>query len=380
VLARTLALTAAAAVILGGAAVRAQPAPPAPAPAPAPPAPAPDPGPDEATVPDDVQLPEVITPPPGFDRDRAWSLYDSAFRDAAAGDLSLARERLERLASRWPAHPARAHADALLERTGPRRRDPDGASDVARGELVFWSTLGGVSLAAHLCVAFDCTTDRAYAAAYTFSVGGALAGSLLASRRGIRQGEAQLYNSAQTWGAWNALLVNDGFPGTADQAGVAIAMQLGGLAAGVGLWHAWRPTQGDVALTNTFLLWGTVLTLWGHLLADEVPSIRTVVVAGDAALLLGALVSREVKMSRGRTLLIDVGGILGTLTGALLGAGADDESGIGIALMIGTAAGLGIAAAGTKDWDKAPPVKVAPAVIPGPSRSAGYGVSAGFAF
>ncbi|HSK03323.1 MAG TPA: hypothetical protein VK932_18855 [Kofleriaceae bacterium] len=373
-LARTFALTAAAAVLLGGAAARAQPA------QPAQPAPAPGPAPDEATVPDDVQFPEVITPPPGFERDRAWSLYDSAFRDAAAGDLSLARERLERLASRWPAHPARSRADALLERTGPRRRDPDGASNVARGELVFWSTLGGVSLAAHLCVAFDCTSDRAYAAAYTFSVGGALAGSILASRRGIRQGEAQLYNSAQTWGAWNALLINDGFPETAEQAGVAIAMQLGGLAAGVGLWQAWRPTQGDVALTNTFLLWSTVMTLWGHIIAEEEPAIETVVIAGDVALLLGALVSREVKMSRGRTLLIDVGGILGTLTGALLGAGADDASILGITLMIGTGAGLGLAAVGTKSWDKAPSVKVAPAVIPGPARSAGYGFSAGFSF
>lgn len=365
-LARTFALTAAAAVILGGAAARAQPAP--------------GPAPDEATVPEDVEFPEVITPPPGFERDRAWTLYDRAFRDAAAGDLSLARERLERLASRWPAHPARSRADALLGRVGPRRDDPNRASNVARGELVFWSTLGGVSLAANLCVAIDCITDREYAAVYTFTIGGALAGSLLASRRGIRQGEAQLYNSAQTWGAWNALLVNDGFPDTAEQAGVAIALQLGGLAAGVGLWQAWRPTQGDVALTNTFLLWGTVMTLWGHLIADEEPSIQSVVIAGDVSLLLGALVSREVKMSRGRTLLIDVGGILGTLTGALIGAGADGDTGIGIALLLGTGAGLGLAVAGTTSWDKAPPVQVAPAVIPGPGRSAGYGFSAGFAF
>jgi hypothetical protein len=365
VLARTLALVVAAAV-LGGAAARAQPAP--------------GPGPDEATVPDDVELPEVITTPPGFERDRAWSMYDSAFRDAAAGDPSLARERLERIAARWPAHPARSRADALLERNGPRRRDPGGASNVARGELVFWSTLGGVSLAAHLCVALDCSSDREHAAAYTFSVGGALAGSLLASRRGIRQGEAQLYNSAQTWAAWNALLVNDGFADTAEQAGVAIAMQLGGLAAGIGLWQVWRPTQGDVALTNTFLLWGTVMTLWGHVIADKEPDLQTVIIAGDVALLAGALVSREIKMSRGRTLLIDVGGILGTLAGALIGVGTEEESSLGIALLLGTGAGLGIAAAGTMSWDKAPPVKVAPAIIPGPSRSAGYGFSAGFSF
>ncbi len=375
-LARTFALTAAAAVILGGAAAHAQPAPPAQPTA----QPAPGPGPDEATVPDDVKFPEVITPPPGFDRDRAWSMYDSAFRDAAAGDLPRAKDRLDSLASRWPAHPARSRADALMGRLGPRRGERGAASNVARGELVFWSTVGGVSLAANLCVAFDCNSDRAYAAAYTFTIGGSLAASLLASRGGIQQGEAQLYNSAQTWASWNALLVNDGFAETPEEAGVSIAMQLGGLAAGIGLWQVWRPTQGDVALTNTFLLWGTVMTLWGHLMADEEPELETVVIAGDISLLLGALVSREVKMSRGRTLLIDVGGILGTLTGALLAAGADDESGIGTGLMLGTAAGLGIAVAGTLSWDKPAPVQVAPAVIPGPARSTGYGFSAGFSF
>jgi hypothetical protein len=191
---------------------------------------------------------------------------------------------------------------------------------------------------------------------------------------------AQLYNSAQSWAAWIALLVNDGFAVSAEQAGVAIAMQLGGLAAGIGLWQVWRPTQGDVSLTNTFLLWGTVMTLWGHVIADKEPDLQTVIIAGDVALLAGALVSREIKMSRGRSLLIDVGGILGTLAGELIGVGTEDERSLVFALLLGTGAGLGIAAAGTMSWDKAPPVKVAPAIIPGPSRSAGYGFSAGFSF
>jgi hypothetical protein len=251
---------------------------------------------------------------------------------------------------------------------------------VARGELVFWSTLGGLVIAANLCVAITCSSDREYAGVYTLAIGGALAGSLLATQRGIRQGEAQLYNSAQTWGAWNALLINNGFPETGEQAGVAIAMQLGGLAAGVGLWPAWQPTQGDVALTNTFLLWGTVLTVWGHLAADEEPSLRNVIIAGDVSLLAGALISRSVEMSRGRTLLIDVGGILGMLTGGLLAASTEEERMAGVMLLAGTSAGLGLGLAGTMDWDKPPPVKVAPAVIPGPNRSTGYGFSAGFAF
>jgi hypothetical protein len=393
VLARALALVViAAAAAAGGGTARAQgvPAPVGPAPAPIGPAPAPigpapaPPAPAAAptapapavTVPENPRFPDVIQPPPGFDRDPAWAEYDGAFRDAAAGDVKAARARLTDLTARWPGHPAQRRAAALLERLRAR----EAASNVARGELVFWSTLGGVSLAANLCVAIDCSTAREYAGVYTLSIGGALAASLLASQRGIHQGEAQLYNSAQTWGAWNALLINDGFPDTSAQASIAIAAQLGGLAAGVGLWQTWRPTQGDVALTNTFLLWGSVMTVWGHVIASTTPDLQTVIAVGDASLLIGALVSTQVKMSRGRTLLIDIGGVLGAMTGGLVALGADSDTAVGVLLMGGTAAGLGIAVAGTLNWDKAPPVQVAPAVLDGPSRSKGYGVAAGFSF
>jgi hypothetical protein len=326
------------------------------------------------------RFPDVIQPPPGFNTDSAWILYDGAFRDAAAGNLKLARSRLWEIAARWPGHPAEARAEALLDRLRPRATGRRGPSNVARGEFVFGTTLGGISVAANLCAAIECSSDREYAGVYTLTVGGALVLSLAASRKGIHQGEAQLYNSAQTWGAWNALLVNDGFPESGGRASVAIALQLGGLAAGIGAWQAWRPTQGDVALTNTFLLWGTVMTLYAHLAAEEDPQLRTVIAAGDISLLLGALVARKVDMSRGRTLLIDIGGVLGMLAGGLVGIAADDETGIGVALILGTGGGLAIAAAATSDWDQAKPVKVAPAVLPGPNRTLGYGVTAGFAF
>ena len=341
-------------------------------------APAPPPAPPpEATVPADPRFPEVIEAPPGFDRDPAWSEYDGAFRDAAAGDLARAKVRLARLAQRWPGHPAEARARALIE----RREDPYAASNLARGELVFWSTVGGVSLAANLCVALECRSDRAFAGAYTLSIGGSLAASLAASRRGVRKGEAQLYNSAQTWGGLNALAINDGFPGSATEASVAIAMQAGGLLAGIGLWQLWRPAQGDVALTNTFLVWGGVLTVWGLLAADAELSWRPVVIAGDVSLLLGAAISQSVHVSRGRTFLIDVGGILGVLAGGLVATGTETDAGAGVALMVGTAAGLGIAAAVTRGFDApSPPVQVAPAALDGPGRSRGYGLAAGFSF
>jgi hypothetical protein len=198
----------------------------------------------------------------------------------------------------------------------------------------------------------------------------------VASRNGVAQGEAQLYNSAQTWGSWTALAINDGFASTSGEAAIALGSQGAGLLAGIGLWRTWHPTQGDVALTNSFLLWSTVLTLWGYVAADSDPSLRAVVLAGDVGILLGAMTSTQVKMSRGRTLLIDVGGVLGILGGGLVAVGTEEA---GVPLLIGTAAGLGLAAAATQDWD-APPVTIAPTRVIGATGTPGWGVSAAFRF
>jgi len=318
------------------------------------------------------------TAPPPRELDPAWAAYDGAFSRAAAGDRAGASTRLLELSTRWPQHPAGARATQLVRRSEPRSLDPDAPSTVARGELVFWSTVGGVFTGANVCVIAGCSTPRETAAVYTITVGGSLALALAASHHGVAQGEAQLYNSAQSWGTWNGLAINNRFASDAGEAGVALAAQGVGLVAGIGLWRTWHPTQGDVALTNSFLLWSTVLTLWGHLAADTEPSLRGVVVAGDIGLVLGALTSTKVKMSRGRTLLIDVGGVLGILGGGLVAVGTRSATGAGVSLMLGTGVGLAIAAASTTDWDA--PVTIAPTRITGPSGARAWGVSAAVGF
>ena len=257
----------------------------------------------------------------------------------------------------------------------PRAVDPDAPDAVARGELVFWSTVGGIFTAANVCVMAGCRSQREYAGVYTLTVGGSLGLAALASRNGVAQGEAQLYNSAQTWGSWNAVAINDGFARDSGEAAVAVGAQAGGLLAGIGLWRTWHPTQGDVALTNSFLLWSTVLSLWVDVAADREPTLREVVLVGDVGLVLGALVSTRAKMSRGRTLLVDVGGVIGVLGGGLIGVGTRSSGPLGTSLLIGTAAGLGIAAVSTRNWD-APHVAIAPARITGPAGGKGWGISA----
>jgi hypothetical protein len=323
--------------------------------------------------------PPPAEPVPPSPSDPAWQVYDEAFALAARGDRAAAHHRLAELAARWPGHPAAMQATSLVGELAPRPLSPH--SKVARGELAFWSTVGGVFIAANVCVIAECSTDRETAAVYTISVGGSLALALVASRNGVEQGEAQLYNSAQTWGSWNGLAINNDFASETDQAATALAAQGAGLIAGIGLWQAWRPTQGDVALTNTFFLWSTVLSLWGHLAADSDVTLRRTVIAGDIGIVAGALVSTQVKMSRGRTLLIDIGGVLGILAGGLVAINTDSEQGVGTSLLLGTGLGLGIAALATDDWD-VPDTKVtvSPTRLTDPRGQSVWGVSAGFGF
>src|ERR1044071_3916391 len=296
-------------VFLGAGAARGQPAaaPPATAPPAAPPTAAP------ATAAPATAAPTTAAPDGAGDIDPAWRAYDDAFARAAAGDRGSAGAKLREVGEKWPGHPAGVRAIAVAREGEPRAVDPDAPDAVAPGELVFWSTVGGIFTAANVCVMAGCRSQREYAGVYTLTVGGSLGLAALASRNGVAQGEAQLYNSAQTWGSWNAVAINDGFARDSGEAAVAVGAQAGGLLAGIGLWRTWHPTQGDVALTNSFLLWSTVLSLWVDVAADREPTLREVVLVGDVGLVLGALVSTRAKMSRGRTLLVDVGLVLGAL-------------------------------------------------------------------
>jgi hypothetical protein len=316
--------------------------------------------------------------PPAAEHDPAWNAYDDAFSRAATGDRAAASAQLDDLSQRWPLHPAAARATSMVRVRAPGPPDPDAPSRVARGELVFWSTIGGVFTGANLCVIASCKTPRETAAIYTISVGGSLALAVAASHGGVAEGEAQLYNSAQTWGSWNGLAINNRFADRPGEAAIALGSQGAGLLAGIGLWRTWHPTQGDVALTNSFLLWSSVLTLWGSFAVGSEPTLRLTVVAGDIGLVLGGLASTRVRMSRGRTLLIDVGGVLGILGGGLVAAGSGSDTAAGVALLVGTAAGLAIATAATRDWDV--PVTIAPTRITGASGARGWGVSAVLGF
>jgi len=349
-------------------------------PAGAPPAEAP---PAEAPPPEAPPAEAPSAAAPSAAVDPAWGTYDRAFAELGKGDRVEARADLLELTTRWPGHPAAGQAALRLAqidaRAAVRRTRGTSANRVARGEVVFWSTAGSVLIARDLCID-NCSSDRESAAVYSLAVGAALGVSLLATRHGVEPAEAQLYNASQTWGSWNALAINDGFADNEQEAAISIGAQFGGLAAGLGLWRVWRPSPGEVALANSGLLWGAVLSLYGHLLADDEPSMTTVVALGDVGLITGALIAHQVPMSRGRTLLIDLGGVLGTLAGGLISFSADDAQTAGGILFTTTAAGLVIAGIATRGWDvKAPgSMRVVPARVGTPGAGASWGAAVAF--
>lgn len=302
------------------------------------------------------------------DVDPAWALYDRAFERLGRHEDDAAKADLDRVIAQFPEHPAAHAARARLLDLGlaaqARDAEAKAAPDrIARGELVFWSTIGGLYVGANLCVD-HCTSEREGSAVYSLSAGGALAIAVLASGN-VKEGEAQLYNSAQVWGAWNAFGWNDGFAHTSGQAYNTIAAQAGGLLAGIGLWRAWHPTSGDVALANSGLLWGTVLSAFGQLAVSGNAQLDATVAYSDLGLLAAAVLSSRVSMSRGRTLLLDLGGVLGMLGGGLVALSLHSDQQVGASFLVGTSLGLGLSAVATRNWDDAPslPVTFAPARI-----------------
>ncbi len=327
-------------------------------------------------------------------RDSAWQLYDRGFARLADDQPELARKLLADLVQRFPDHPAAAEAgrrlaeiDAYLaSRAKPVEppNDPhaEPPNQLARGELALTMTTHGVLLGLDAYEMLDCDSARCTVSALMLGGGLGLGASLYFSRHGITPGHTQLLSSAITWGGWNGLFINDGFPATPGEAGVQFASQLVGLAGGLGLWRVWRPTSGEVAMVNTAGFWTAILTVLGHGMVGKFGDIefRTIAVAADLGLFVGGLLTTRLPgISRGRTLLIDTGGVLGFLAGGLIVVTTDpDSEEVGLTtLFVGTAAGLGLGALATRRWDVPKPPGNARLTI-SPMGRRGWGASVMF--
>lgn len=323
--------------------------------------------------------------------DTAWRLFRDAAVALAKGDHAAAEATLRVLLSTFPEHPASEHAvDVLVAlgrqssapgdapRTGDRWRAFDlGArlrdeskTGLARAELVSAQTLHGLATGIELCVLADCDDVRVVIGTVMLSSGLGLGASWFLSKGGITAGNAAAINAGTEWGAWNALALNLALDTEKEEtiAGTLLLGQLAGTGAGLLAWHLARPSAGDVSFSNSVGLWSGVLAGLLVNLSDDTGEDETftaALVASDVGLVAGALLTRYIPMSRGRALLLDLGGGLGLLFGLgtdILIRGDDarrqDVLGAGA---LGTVAGLALTYWLTESWDvpDAPPVSVA---------------------
>ena len=320
--------------------------------------------------------------------DPAWRLYDRAFELLAKDDKPGARALLDQLRSQFPDHPAATQAalrvteliDAGSE--PPAVDNPRHVSKFARGELSLLLTIHGVYLGQNICRLADCSGTRSNATSVMLGGALGLGGALLGTRRGISQGHAQLLESAPIWGIWNTMLIHDDTPFEDHTELTSLLLQAGGFAAGLGLAQVWRPSSGQIAMANTGFTWAQVLYLFAAGAVGDAFSLRYMAAMGDIGIITGAALGKvmEDDMSRGRTLVIDAGGILGALTGGLVAviSQADTNAGVFTPLLLGTASGLFVAGYATRNWrasgsDKASPARLT--VMPMGQRGWGAGVS-----
>ena len=334
----------------------------------------------------------------------AWALYEEAFSQAASGQDDAALRTLEVLHARHPGTgaevlggelqrfiegrrlgatsqpPSAALVARLKDYRPPERAAAPGVAERAaagkvygslsaalhdeqpnngsRAELVLVQTLNGISLGVEGYLAAFPSSSSWTVQTLTGAalLGGAVGAgaSLFYSANGVTAGQALSVNSGSAWGAFHGLALslasNQGFQG------LTTALLVGQLAGTVGGHFAWSGlglSAGDMSLMNSVGLYSLSAVALASLAFNvSFPGnhwATALLLAGDAGLLGGYFLSRAYPMSRGRTLVMDAGALLGGLMGAglcfLVGL---SPAGGGL---VGGLGGLALAVNLTRDWD-----------------------------
>ncbi len=314
--------------------------------------------------------PEIAAPavaPAGVDprTDDVWTAYHEAFTALVRGDRVRARQLLEAIMLLHPTHPAAALARGLAatsaspSRSLPVARSRNGKTNGARAELVVFQTLHGVAAGFEVCAADACSGVRSHAVSLMVMGGLGLGLSLGLTRDGVRPGDTAALDAGTFWGAWNGLALAraDGASSAHTSAGMLVGQGLG-LGAGLLVAVAARPTAGQVSLSSTVATWTTTMTLLALIATSDNRGIDDahlwipLVLASDVGLAAGGVLGHGSSISRGRAALIDTGGALGLLVGALMATGGDTTARkAGFTMMAGTSLGLLCAILATLNWD-----------------------------
>jgi hypothetical protein len=209
-------------------------------------------------------------------------------------------------------------------------------------------TLHGIVQGGLLCSLADCDVRLSVASAILGAgvVGGGLWALTEVAFDGVRSGQAAAINAGTYWGLWNGV-AGTFVIGEDDPRALVSGLMLAGTGLGALAAHLWAPDAGQVSMASSVGIWLGAVAGWTMVAAGSQGSAREFfaveLAVSNLGLVGGAVLSRYVKMSRGRTLLIDTGGILGMLLGVgtafLINDSADAPLGGGLAI-VGTLGGL----------------------------------------
>ena len=361
-------------------------------------------------------VPKPAQKPAGEPRDdEVWQRYHRAYAAAARGQNDQARTELEALVREHRTHPASRLARSLLatienkaapqtdsttaseatERAVDQTRDLDVPperprprelpSSGARAELASLQVFHGMAVGAEICVALSCESPGA---GLLLTLAGGATGlglSLGLSRDRLTEGHRALFNSGAVWGTYHGVMAVSLFDpdGESKAGGLLLLGQAMGMTA-AGILTTQRPTEGQVALANTFGIWSGVATYlaMGMLEVDREldDSLGALLLASDFGLLLGAFVAQKNDRGRGYTLLLDAGGLLGALGGLGVVASVDEDPSDRVqsgGMLVGLAVGLVAAAYWGRNWGKGSKRSVPARVTLMPNDG---GLGAGLAF
>lgn len=305
------------------------------------------------------------------ERDVAVRLLESIVADAPQHSLAdRARTLLSDLAatkpppsppSSWVSDDSQALEPSAHAPRRPAAREQHPTS-IARAELVFFQTLHGIALGAEVCAMAKCDSSQPWVLSMMLGGGAGFGLSWYFSHDGITPGLSRALTDGVLWGAANGIGLAIATE-AAEHASATGAFLAGGQLVGLGLaglaYAELEPSAGQVSLTSSGGLWS--IAAFGQLIAAFDPHYDPktwawlLIGTGNAGVLAGALLAHSVPMSTSRVLLIDAGGLLGTLTGlgvAVLAQGDHlHAAGTFIPGVIGTLTGLGVAYYLTRDWD-----------------------------
>jgi len=244
------------------------------------------------------------------------------------------------------------------------------ATLLARLELVAGQTLHGVAQGLYI----SGVADEEDIAPVTTLVGGLVGGvgAFYFTRKGISHGPAMAINAGTYWGMTNGLLffLPRGDLSTEARWASMLVFTTAGTGLGIFIASELRPRAGQVALTNSAGFWSGALATYLLMASNQSRDPRLfglIQASTDAGLLGGMVLSMFLDTSRFRMLLIDVGGVLGTLFGTGLSvvlADGYDIPTFGACAAGSTLAGLALATYLTRDVDRedAPAVSFMPLV------------------